>query len=106
MRVLLDANLPQEFRHELSGHDVQTARFAGLNDLDDGALLDRMSGRFDALVTMDTNLVHQQNLTNRPFAVIVLRARSNRMCDLRPLVPSLLRVLDETEPGELHEVGR
>lgn len=105
MRVLLDANIPQDFRHELREHEVETARFAGLNDLDDGALLERMSGRFDVLVTMDTSLDHQQNIAEYPFAVIVLRARSNRLSDLLPLVAPLLEVLKSVSPGEVREVA-
>ncbi len=105
MRVLLDANLPHDFRHELPGHEVETARFAGLNDVDDGELLDRMAGRFDALVTMDTNLIHQQNITNRSFAIVVLRARSNRIAELLPLVPALLEALETIAPSEVREIG-
>ena len=44
-------------------------------------MLDRIAGRCDAFVTVDRNLPHQQRLDGRPFAVIVLRARSNRLAD-------------------------
>ena len=47
MKILLDACIPQDLRHELLEHDVQTARFAGLHELTDSALLDAMEGRFD-----------------------------------------------------------
>jgi hypothetical protein len=70
----------------------------------DGAVLDKMAGVFDVLVTVDRNLPFQQRLQDRPFAVVILRAKSNRLTDLLPLVPALLGVLDGIKPGESCEV--
>ncbi len=47
--------IPQDFRHEIPDFEVQTAGYARLNELDDTELLDAMAGRFDILVTTDTN---------------------------------------------------
>ena len=56
MRILLDACMPQDFRHALKNFDVVTARYAGLATLSNGALLAAMAGKFDVLVTTDRNL--------------------------------------------------
>ena len=56
MRVLLDACVPQDFRHELAGVDVTTARFANLAQLSNGKLLAAIEGRYDVLVTTDRKL--------------------------------------------------
>ena len=69
-----------------------------------GALLAKVSGQFDAFVTVDRNLAFQQRIDNLPYAVVVLRARTNRLVDLRPLVPRLLEVLSEVRPGEVRWV--
>ena len=34
-----------------------------------------------------------------PIAIFVLRARTNRLADLRPLVPALLAALPTSKPG-------
>ena len=47
----------------------------GWGCLDDGSLLIAMQGMFDALVTLDHDLSHQQNLKARLFAVFLLHAR-------------------------------
>ena len=107
MRVLLDECIPQDFRHEFNGLktvEVQTARFAQLYQCTDAELLNAIAGRFDILVTTDANLRYQQNIVDRPFAVIVLRAASNRLADLLPLAPELLRTLDKINPGEFREI--
>jgi hypothetical protein len=104
MRVLLDACVPQDLRHEIVGHATTTARYAGLSALSNGVLLDAMAGKFDVLVTTDKSLRYQQNLVGRSVCVIVLRARSNKLDDLRPHIPALLGVLDEIAPGEVREI--
>ena len=66
-----------------------------------GALLSRARGQCDVFVTVDRNLAFQQPIDSLPFAVVVLRAKSNRLSDLRPLVPFLLNVLSTLLPGEV-----
>jgi hypothetical protein len=39
------------------------------------------------------------NLSELAIAVVVLRARTNRLADLRPLVPNLLVALPRAKPG-------
>jgi hypothetical protein len=45
------------------------------------------------LVTVDKSLPKQQRIDNRPLAVVVLRAKTNRLADLLPLAPKLREVL-------------
>jgi hypothetical protein len=58
-----------------------------------GDLLRTAKDQFDAFLTADQNLQYQQNLSTLPIAVVVLVAKSNRLDDLRPLVPKLLKLL-------------
>ena len=95
MRVLLDENLPVELAGSLFGHQVQTVTGLGWQGIQNGELLSRMAGRFDALVTMDKNLKDQQPLTTQPFGVVLVRAASNRMLHLRPLLPAILAALKD-----------
>jgi hypothetical protein len=61
----------------------------GWADLDDGPLLDAMAQHFEVLVTVDKNLPEQQRISDRPLAVVVLRAKTNRLADLLPIFLSL-----------------
>jgi predicted nuclease of predicted toxin-antitoxin system len=105
MRVLLDACVPKGLRKSLPGHEVRTAPEMGWGDLDNGDLLDAMEDRFDALVTVDKRLPNQQHITGRPLGIVVLRAKSNRLPDLLPLVPDLLVALSDLEAGAVREVA-
>jgi predicted nuclease of predicted toxin-antitoxin system len=104
MRVLLDTCVPKRLARDLHGFEVRHATEMGWGDLDDGPLLTAMAGSFDALVTVDRNLPHQQNLNARPFAVLLLRAHSNRLTDLARLVPKLRAALKRAAPGQLIEL--
>lgn len=105
MRVLLDGCVPSRLSVELLDHEVRTAPQMGWADLDDGPLLDAMAERFDVLVTVDKSLPKQQRIDNRPLAVVVLRAKTNRLADLLPHVPRLRAVLENARPGQIYEIG-
>lgn len=105
MRVLLDENLPFDLASDLSGHEVKTVSGLGWDGIANGELLGRAAGSFDAFVTMDRNIEFQQRLPRQPYGVVLVRAPSNRMLHLRPLVPAILAALDSLKPGELLPVG-
>ena len=104
-RVFLDACVPKRLSRELSGFEVRHATDLGWADLDDGPLLDAVAGRFEAFVTVDKSIPHQQRLARRPFAVVVLHVKTNRLTDLLPLVPRLRATLKRLSPGTVFDVA-
>jgi len=105
VRVLLDENLPRDLVTELTGHDVTTVQAAGWSGINNGELLRRAHGRFEVLLTMDRGLRYQQNLKRLRLSILLIRARSNRMIHLRPLVNGVLMALEDLQPGQFREVG-
>jgi len=93
VRVLLDECLPRRLKRELVGHEARTLPEMGWASKRNGELLALAIGRFDVFLTADRNLSYQQDLSSFDVAVIVLVAPSNRLDDLRPLVPRLLEML-------------
>ena len=105
MRVLLDECVDWRLAREIAGHDVKTARQMGWTTIKNGELLTLAAEDFDVFVTVDRNLAFQQNLAAFSIAVIVLRARTNRLADLKPLVPDLLRVIEAARLGTVEVIG-
>ncbi len=106
MRVLLDECVPRPLRRELAEHEVVTVQGLGWSGPKSGALLRRTAeASFDALVTTDQNLEHQQNLEAAGTPVVVLVASSNKLRALLPLVPELREVLTSIRPGQIIRVG-
>ena len=94
MRILVDECVDQRLRLLFHGHDCQTAAYSGLAGLKNGMLLAAAeTAGFRAMVTTDHEISFQQNLNIRRISIVVLCAPTNRLSDLRPLVPQVLKVL-------------
>jgi hypothetical protein len=102
MRILLDECVDERLRHSFAEHDCETARFAGLAGLKNGALLVAAeSAGFDVIVTVDRNIPDQQNLEERFISMLILCGRTNRLVDLKPLVPAALERLRSLARGHV-----
>jgi hypothetical protein len=77
----------------------------GWGGIKNGDLLTLAEKQFEVFATVDRNLSFQQNLTLYNIAVIVLRGRSNRLRDLRPLVPELTASLSSAKRGDVLWIG-
>jgi hypothetical protein len=106
VKVLLDECVDWRLARAIVGHEVRTARQMGWTAILNGELLALASQEFDVFVTVDRNLAFQQNVNLLPIAVVVFRARTNRLSDLVPLIPDLLMAIDEAQPGTLKFVGK
>jgi hypothetical protein len=105
VRVFLDECIDWRLSRELGGHEVRTARQMGWASVKNGELLALASSRFDAFVTVDRNLAFQQNILSNPIKILVLCAKTNRLSDLKPLVPRLLAALETATYGTAELVG-
>jgi predicted nuclease of predicted toxin-antitoxin system len=101
VNVLLDENLDWRLSRELPDHQVDSVPLIGWSGLKNGELLAKAEKQYEVLITMDSNMSHQQNLQKFQIAIIALRALSNRLADTRPLMPKVLTVLTTAKPGTL-----
>lgn len=86
MKVFLDECIDWRLSRDIVGHEIKTARQMGWTTIKNGELLGLAAAQFDVFVTVDRNLAFQQSIVTLNIAVIVLRAKSNRLGDLKPLV--------------------
>lgn len=101
MKILFDECIDRRLAKEIEGHEVVTVPQAGWAGIQNGELLRRAQEQFDVFVTVDRNLSFQQRLPQFTIAVIVLQAPTNRLKDLRPLVPQLHRMLPVALKGQV-----
>lgn len=103
MRILLDECTPRRLKRELPGLDVAHVTDLGWQGRRNGRLLASMrEGGFDTLITVDRNLPFQQNVPAAGMVVIVLYAVTNRVADLRPLMPAVREILTTAKPGSVY----
>ena len=105
MRLLLDENFPRDFAALLEGHAVSTVQGLGWAGVKNGELLRLARGNCEVFVTLDRSLEFQQNIRGLPFGVVVVRAVSNRIDSLLPLVPLILEAVMRIAPGNVERVS-
>ena len=119
MKVLLDNNFPLPFRHELKTCEVETAAYRGWEALGDDELLRRAEAAFSVLVTLDTSLADQQNVSSHEIGIIVLDVHPIILPNLKQhagMVESMvwtaaanseaIRILDRTSDPIVEPIGR
>lgn len=99
MKVLFDQGTPVPLRRELPDHTVLTAYEMGWSQLDDSDLLSVAEADFDVLITTDKNLRHQQNLSGRRLAILVLPTTS------WPKIRRHAVEVGNLQPGEFRELA-
>jgi hypothetical protein len=103
VRVLFDQGTPEPLRRALTQHEVVTAYARGWSKLTNGELLDAAEKEgFDAFVTTDVNLKHQQNLASRRIAIVALTTPS--WPRIQRAIGPILRAIERAVPGGYTEV--
>ena len=105
MKILLDECVDRRLARDLIGHEVITAPRRGWAGIKNGDLLALAEKEFDAFITVDRKLSVQQDLTKFRIPVLLIRARTNRLEDIRPLAAELLEKLPHASAGALTMVG-
>lgn len=105
MKILLDHNLDRRLKKHLTGHDVSTTQEQGWADVLNGELLALLEANgFDLMLTADANIKSQQNLSNRKFSIIVLRARNNRRATHLEMLDDVQEAISKARKGDLVEI--
>lgn len=105
MKLLLDECIDRRLAKEFSSADVKTVsqlKWAGIKN---GELLSLAERDFDIFITVDRNLSFQQHLPKFDIAVILLHAKTNKLIDLKMLVPKIIAILPKAKKGELTHIG-
>jgi hypothetical protein len=78
----------------------------GWTGLQNGDLLRRAAADgFAVFLTVDKSIEFQQHVPSLALAVVALRAPSNDIADLQPLVAEVLAVLPSVVPGQFVRVS-
>jgi hypothetical protein len=74
----------------------------GWSEIDNGSLLSAAEGEFDAIITTDQSIRHQQNLAGRRLAILVLPTTNWRQIRLHET--RILAVVNRLRPGDVVEL--
>lgn len=107
MKLLLDEAVPRQLARLLpDSFEIHTVQQMGWAGCANGELLRRAADcDFQALITVDQRMEYQQNLSCLPIPVIVLVARRIRVQELRPLLPSVVDVVNGDLKQRVYRIG-
>jgi hypothetical protein len=104
MLVLFDHSTPAPLTSYLIGHTVTEARDRGWDRLSNGDLLaEAERAGFDVLLTADKNIRHQQNLSGRRLAIVVLSTPQWPVVRLH--IERIAAAVNAAAPGSYTEVN-
>ncbi len=105
MKILLDHNLDRRLKKHLTEYETTTTQEQCWADVLNGELLTLAEENgFDVLLTADTNIKSQQNLSNRKISILVLRAFNNRLKTHTEMIDDIHQALSKMQSGEIIEV--
>jgi len=103
VKLLFDQGTPVPLRRYLHPHVVDTAAELGWSQLENGDLLQAAEeAEYDLLITTDTNLQYQQDLTGRKIGIVVLRIASWPRLSAR--IDQVSEGIRQASPGDYLEI--
>jgi hypothetical protein len=100
---LFDQGVPVPLRRHLADHSIKTAAELRWATLTDRELRDRAQAvGFDLLITTDRNLKHQQVLTGRHLAILVLSTTS--WPRIRQRATDIAQAVDAMSAGDYQDL--
>ena len=97
--------MPRKLRPELPGHEVKTVAEMGWSGTKNTALLRLCAAEFDVFLTVDQGIPYHKDVPGLDVALVIVRAPSNDINDLRPRMPEVLRVLETIQTGQIVHIG-
>jgi predicted nuclease of predicted toxin-antitoxin system len=106
MKLLLDENLPVKLKGFFSNeYEIKTVSEQDWVGKKNGELLGLMTlNDFDGLVTIDKNLVYQQNISKFDIKIFVLNAVDNKISTLKPFIRKYKSHSDRIEEENIIQI--
>ncbi len=107
MKILLDECVTKRLLPLLNDHDVFTVIQQKWNGLRNGQLMTKaVEEHFDLLLTIDKNLVHQQNIGKYNLIVVVIDSPSSTIESIKEYLPSFRKQLAAFEKRNAYVISK
>jgi predicted nuclease of predicted toxin-antitoxin system len=103
LKVFFDEDVPRKLARSLPQHEIQTVVSMQWGGIKNGALLTLIEQEgFNVFLTGDKNMVNQQQLEGRPFAVLIMSAINWPV--VRPHIQRISVAIDQAQPGTVKTI--
>ncbi len=107
MKILLDECVTKRLKPHLSEFDVFTVSEMRWNGIKNGKLMSLcIDNNFELLLTIDKNLMFQQNLDRYKLTIAVLNSLTSKIEELILFIPSFKSQVDKLEKHKAYIIER
>jgi len=107
MKILLDECVTKRLKRHLQEFEVFTARELNLGGIKNGKLMTFCKeNNFDILLTVDKNLIYQQNLEKYPVTIVVFNSLSSKIEELIEFLPSFKSQISQLEKHKAYIIEK
>jgi predicted nuclease of predicted toxin-antitoxin system len=107
MKILLDECVTKRLKMYIEEFEVFTVRELELSGVKNGKLLTYcVENKFDILLTIDKNLMHQQNLEKYPVTIVVLNCFTSKIEELITFLPSFKLQMESLQKHKAYIIDK
>ena len=107
MKILLDECVTKRLKIHLQEFEVSTVRELDLSGIKNGKLMTYCAeNSFDVLLTIDKNLMFQQNLEKYPVTIAVLNSLTSKIEELITFLPSFKSQVHKLEKHKAYIIEK
>ena len=107
MKILLDECVTKRLKKHLEEFEVYTVRELELSGIKNGKLIIYcVENGFDILLTIDKNLMFQQNINAYPVTIVLLNSLSSKIEELVTFLPSFKLQVDKLQKHQFYIIDK
>lgn len=107
MKILLDECITKRLKQQLLEYHVFTVVELGLSGIKNGQLMAYcVANNIDILVTIDKNLMHQQNLDKYAITIVVLNSYTSKLEELVEFIPILKAKIPNLQKNKAYLIDK
>jgi len=107
MKVLLDECITKRLKLYLKDFEVWTVSEMGWRGIKNGKLLSLcVVNHFDVLLTIDKNMMFQQNIEKYPITIVVLNSLTSKIEELALFIPSFSKQIHFFEKNRAYIIDK
>jgi predicted nucleic acid-binding protein len=103
MKILLDECITVKLKNYLKEYDVSTVAELNWHGIKNGQLLKKaLESKIDILITIDKNLLYQQNIKNSEIIIVVFNVNNSSVFALQQQIPEFKNKINSFEKGKVY----
>jgi len=107
MKILLDECVPKKLKSSLKDFEVYTVHELGWSGVKNGKLMSLcVINHFDILLTIDKNMLYQQNLEKYPISLVALNSLTSKIEELILFIPSFIKQIPHFEKNQVYMIEK